>query len=82
MAGIRESMQRLNPHDLSLYVRFQRLGVAPPSETKALIDRRRAGATAAELEAYVREAFPKDPRVQLVATQWIRSGPHAGAAGR
>ncbi len=60
MEGMRELMQRLNPHDLSLYVRFQRMGVAPPPETKTLIERRKAGATVAELEAYVRDAFPKD----------------------
>ena len=82
MDGMRESTGRLPPHDLSLYAGFRRMGVAPPPETKALIELRKAGATVAELEAYVREAFPKDPRVHLVATRWIRSGPQAAAAGR
>ena len=77
MDGIRELVGRMAPHDLSLYVRFQRMGVAPPPETKTLIERRKAGATVAELEAYVREAFPKDARAHMVAIQWIRSGPPA-----
>jgi len=80
MEGIRDGMRRLTPHELSIYVRFQQMGVAPPPETKTLIERRKAGATAAELEAYVREAFPRDARVRLVATQWIRAAPPAVAA--
>lgn len=80
MEGIRDGMRRLTPHELSIYARFQQMGVAPPPETKTLIERRKAGATAAELEAYVREAFPADARVRLVATQWIRSAPPSAAA--
>jgi hypothetical protein len=76
------SKARLTPHDLSLYARFQRMGVAAPPETKTLIDRRKAGATVADMEAYVREAFPKDARVRVVATQWIRSAPQVAAAAR
>jgi len=76
----RDWMRRLTPHELSIYTRFRQMGVAPPPETKTLIERRNAGATAAELEAYVRASFPRDARVQLVATQWIRSAPPAAAA--
>ena len=83
MEGIRDGLGRLTPHELSIYARFQQMGVAPPAETKTLLERRKAGATAAELEDYVRAAFPRDARVRLVATQWIRSAPSsAGAAGR
>jgi hypothetical protein len=74
LEAMRQAMKRFTPRDLALYAQFHRMGVEAPPETKTLIERRRAGATVAELEAYVRDAFPEDARVRLVATQWIRSG--------
>jgi len=82
MQAMRMSATRYTPHELSLYARLARMGAVPPPETKALIERRKAGATAAELEAYVRDSFPKDARVQMAAIQWIRTGAQAAPAGR
>jgi hypothetical protein len=64
-------MEVASRHDLQLLASLEReLGHVPP-EAEELIRRRRAGATPAELRAWLREQGPKQLRARLALSRWL-----------
>jgi hypothetical protein len=73
-------LRRMTPMELSLYRELERARKAPPREAEELLAHYRAGASRAELEAFVRKRFPRDAKLRLAAVTWIAEArPAAGA---
>jgi hypothetical protein len=80
--SVERVLRRMTPMELSLYRELERARKAPPREAEELLAHYRAGASRAELEAFVRKRFPRDAKLRLAAVTWIAEArPAAGAAG-
>jgi len=55
-----------------LYADIARAGRPIPPEARALVEMKRAGASAADLRAYVQTSFPPDASVRATALKWLR----------
>jgi hypothetical protein len=69
--ALERAFARRSTRDANLFARFERAGVTAPPQAEELIRMDKAGATAPALEAFVRDAFPPDVRMRLVAVDWI-----------
>jgi hypothetical protein len=80
LRALEGAFARRSAREATLFARFERAGLMAPSQAEELVRMDQAGSPAPALEAFVRESFPADIRVRLVAIEWIRGRTMAAPA--
>lgn len=70
-AAVTAALRRFSAADAALYGRLDKAGLESGPEVDALLALRRAGASAAELRAFVEQRFPPKAMLRALTLAWI-----------